>query len=506
MPQTRNADVAKLVDALDLGSSAFTGVGVRLPSSAQTTLGFDTPIAIGTRLRVFYFTLLNNFVLEITLDKNTGTEASLKISLKEGDYQPKVEKKIKEYSKKAEIKGFRKGKVPLTIIKNMYGKSILVEEINHMISHGLSDYIKDNKLNIIGDPLPDRSQMDTIDWDTQKDFEFDYNIGLVDDFTVDLSKKQKINRNKIKVDKKVIEETIANLKEQHRDMINPEVSEAGDAIYGSFTQVDGDLKANDVIETKDLDKKNAKQFIGIKKGDKISFDPHKTFSSDEQLAQVLGIEVDAAKAIEGEIEVEVININRKVAAEINQAFFDNIFGKDIVKEEKEFLTKVEESISKNYDKESDYLLERDIRDHFVAKTKMDTPNEFLREWLFISNEGKITKEQIEAEFDLYIAELKWSLIRNKILEGAKIEISNDEIRGKAVEALAEQFGGSSVMQQLGDKIDEFADSYLKANNGENYTTIHNQVATQKVYAHIIESVTVNIKKVSLDDFRKLAEK
>jgi len=444
--------------------------------------------------------------LEIALNKKDNNEASIKISLTESDYQPKVEKKVKEYSKKAEIKGFRKGKVPLTMIKNMYGKSILIEEINHIISHGLSDYIKDNKLNIIGEPLPDRSQIDTVDWDTQKDFEFDYNIGLVDDFEVDLSKKQKIAKHEIKVDKKVIDETIANLKEQYGDMINPEVSEAGDAIYGSFSQPEGDLEANGVIETKDLDKKNAKQFIGVKKGEKISFDPHKTFTSDEQLAQALGMEVDATKAIEGEIEVEVINVNRKVAAEINQAFFDKIFGKDLVKDEKEFLTKVEESISKNYAKESDYLLERDIRDHFIAKTKMDTPNEFLREWLFVSNEGKVTKEQIEAEFDLYITELKWSLIRNKISEGEKIEVSNDEIKAKAVEVLAEQFGGPSVIQQLGNKMDEFADSYLKANDGENHTTIYNQVATQKVYAHIIDSVTVNTKKVSLDDFRKLAEK
>ena len=444
--------------------------------------------------------------MEIALNKKENNEASIKINLTESDYQQKVEKKVKEYSKKAEIKGFRKGKVPLSMIKNMYGKSILVEEINHMISHGLSDYIKDNKLNIIGEPLPDRTQMNTIDWDTQKDFEFDYNLGLVDDFEVDLSKKQKITKHEIKVDKKIIDETIANLKEQYGDMTNPEVSEAGDTIYGSFTQTNGDLKANGVIETKDLDKKQAKQFIGLKKGDKISIDPHKTFSSDEQLAQVLGIEVDAAKAIEGEIDVEVINVNRKVAAEINQAFFDKIFGKDIVKDEQEFLAKVEESISKNYARESDYLLERDIRDHFVAKTKMDTPNEFLREWLFVSNEGKITKEQIEAEFDLYITELKWSLIRNKILEGAKIDISNDEIKVKAIEVLAEQFGGASVVQQLGDKMDEFADSYLKANDGENYTTIYNQVATQKVYTHIIDSVTVNTQKVSLDDFRKLAEK
>jgi trigger factor len=444
--------------------------------------------------------------LEITLNKKNTTEASITISLKPGDYQSKVEKKVKDYSKKAEIKGFRKGKVPMTMIKNMYGKSILVEEINHMISHGLSDYIKENKLNIIGEPLPNRDQTNVIDWDNQKDFDFEYNVGLVEDFEVDLSKKQKITKNEIKVDKKVIDETIANLKDQYGDMTNPEVSEEGDALYGSFSQTDGDLKSNGIVETRDLGKKDAKKFMGVKKGDKISFDPKKLLSSDEQIAQTLGIEANAVNDLSGEVEIEVINVNRKVAAEINQVFFDKIFGKDIVKDEKEFLEKVEESISKNYEKESGYLLERDIRDHFVSKVKMETPNEFLREWLFISNEGKITKEQIDSEFDLYISELKWSLIRNKIAEAGKVDVSNDEIKAKAIEVLAEQFGGPSVIQQLGDKMDEFADSYLKANDGEHYTTIYNQVAADKVYKYVIENVTINTKKVSLDDFRKQASK
>ncbi len=444
--------------------------------------------------------------MEITLNKKNTTEASINISLKQGDYQPKVDKKLKDYSKKAEIKGFRKGKVPLTMVKNMYGKSILVDEINHIISHELSDYIKENKLNIIGEPLPNRDQVNTIDWDTQKDFEFEYNIGLVEEFEVDLTQKHKITKNEIKVDKKVIDETVANLKEQYGNMTNPEVSEEGDALYGSFSQAESDLKSTGIIETKDLDKKDSKKFKGVKKGDKISFDPHKILSSDEQIAQTLGIEANAAKELTGEVEIEVINVNRKVAAEINQELFDKLFGKDVVKEEKDFLAKIEESISKNYEKESGYLLERDIRDYFVEKIKIETPNDFLRDWLFISNEGKVTKEQIDSEFDLYVSELKWSLIRNKIAEAGKVEVSNDEIKAKAIETLAEQFGGPSVVQQLGDKMDEFADSYLKANDGEHYTTIYNQVAADKVYTYVIENVTINSKKVSLDDFRKLASK
>lgn len=442
--------------------------------------------------------------MEITLNKKNTTEASINISLKEDDYQFKVEQKVKEYSKKAQIKGFRKGRVPVSMIKNMYGKSILVEEINHMISHGLSDYIKDNKLNIIGEPLPNKEKSSAIDWDNQKDFDFEFNIGLVEAFDIDISKKEKITKKEIKVDKKVIDETITNLKDQYGEMTNPEVSEEGDAIYGSFSQAQSDLKSTGIIEIKDLDKNDAKKFIGVKKGNKISFDPHKLLASDEQIAQVLGIEPKELKDIAGEVEIEVININRKVPAQINEVFFDKLFGKDIVKDEKSFLEKIEESISKNYEKESGHLLERDIRDHFVLKIKIETPNEFLKEWLFISNEGKISKDQIESEFDLYVSELKWSLIRNKIAETAKLEVSEKEIKAKAIEVLSEQFGGPSIIQQLGDKMDQFADSYLKANNGEHYSTIYNQVAADKVYKYVIENVTINTKKVSLEDFRKLA--
>lgn len=444
--------------------------------------------------------------MEITLNKKSSTEATIKISLKEADYQPKVEQKVKEYSKKADIKGFRKGHVPSGIIKNLYGKSILVDEINHMISHGLNDYIKDNKLNIIGEPLPNREQTKSIDWDTQSDFDFEYNIGLVDEFELDLTKKQKINKYEIKVDKKVIDETVTNLKEQYGDMTNPEVSEEGDSLYGSFTQAEAELTSNGVIELKELGKKEVKKFVDLKKGDKVSFDPHKVLSSEANVAQVLGIEVDKAKEIKGEVEFEVINVNRKTPAEINQAFFDKIFGKDAVKEEKEFMAKVEDSISKNYSRESEYLLERDIRDYFVEKVKINTPDEFLKEWLLISNEGKFSKEQIEAEFDLYLNELKWSMIRNKIADIAKIEVKNDEIKAKAIESLAEQFGGPAILEQLGDKMDEFADSYLKANNGENYSTVYNQVASAKVYQYVIDNVSINDKKVSLDEFRKLASK
>ena len=443
--------------------------------------------------------------MEIILDKKNSTEALIKVSLKQDDYQPKVDEKIKDYSKKADVKGFRKGKVPTSVIIKMYGKSILVDEINHLLYHSLDNYIKEEKLKIIGEPIPNKEAALTIDWDTQKDFEFEYQIGLVDDFNLDVSKKQKVTKYEIKVDAKIKKETVDNLKEQYGNMTNPEVCEDGDSIFGTYLSEEGEGEHTGVLDLKMLDKKDAKKFIGAKKDDEISFDIRKVLKEDSLIAQTLGVDVADVESISGNYKLVVKNINRKVDAEINQEFFDRIFGKDIVKSEEEFNKKIEESISSNYGKESDYLLERDIRDHLVEKTKIETPNEFLKDWLLTTNAGKLTAEQIDSEFELYLKDLKWSLIRNKVAEENKINVEQNDITEKTKLILADQFGGPAILDQLGDKMDEFVKTYLEGNEGQNYSNVVNQVLGDKVYAFVKENITLALKKVSLDEFKKLAQ-
>ena len=443
--------------------------------------------------------------MEIILDKKNSTEALIKVSLKQDDYQPKVDEKIKDYSRKADVKGFRKGKVPTSVIVKMYGKSILVDEINHLLYHSLDNYIKEEKLKIIGEPIPNKEAALTIDWDTQKDFEFEYLIGLVDDFTLDVSKKQKVTKYEIKVDAKIRKETVDNLKEQYGNMTNPEVCEDGDSIFGTYLPEEGEGEYKGVLELKMLDKKDAKKFIGAKQDDEISFDIRKILKTDSLISQTLGVELTDVESITGNYKLVVKNINRKVDAEINQEFFDRLFGKDIVKTEEEFNKKIEESITTNYGKESDYLLERDIRDHLVEKTKIETPNAFLKDWLLTTNADKLTEEQIDGEFDLYLKDLKWSLIRNKVAEDNKINVEQNDITEKTKLILADQFGGPAILDQLGDKMDEFVKTYLEGNEGQNYSNVVNQVLGDKVYAFVKENITLVLKRVSLDDFRKLAQ-
>jgi len=442
--------------------------------------------------------------LDITLDKKSSTEAFIKVKLKESDYQPNVEQKVKEYAKKANIKGFRPGKVPPGMIKKMYGKSIVVEEVNNILSKSLQDYIKENNIQLIGEPLPDMEKAQQIDWDNQKDFEFDYEIGLVDEFSYDLSKKQKVKSYQIELDKKTINETLDNVKKQFGDSTNPEESKEGDSFYGKLEQVDGELAKEGVLNWDDLNKKEHKNFKGIKPGTEIELDVQKAFKDHHVIAHLLDVGHEKAKELKGKFKFTVEKINRTEPAEMNQELFDKVFGKDAIKSEEEFIEKVKATIEENYNRETDYLLDRDIKDHFTEKVRIDIPEKFLKNWLLQSNEGKVTQEDIDKEFDQYVKQLKWDLIKNKIAEDAEIKVENDEVVDKAKTMILQQLGGQGMAEQMKDHLDTFADNYLKGENGQNYMKVFGEVRDEKILSHIKDSITITDKKVSADEFKKLA--
>ena len=457
-------------------------------------------------LRGFFYiglTHQNSTTLDIQLDKITKTEALIKIKVSETDYQPKVEEKIREYSRKATIKGFRPGKVPTGMIRKMYGKSILVDEVNHMLSHKVSDYIKDNKLEIIGEPLPNVEKALEIDWDQQKDFEFEYNVGLVDEFTVDLSKKVSVTSYTIKVDKKLINETIENLQNQFGEKSEPEVSAEGDSLYGTLKAEDGSREESLVIHTDKLSSKEIKNFTGVSKESIVSFDINKLFKEDSDLAIALGLTKDEAKKLKGKYTFEVKNISSTVKAEVNQELFDKTFGQDAVKSKDEFDQKIKETISENYQQETSMFLDRSVRNELIKNTKLELPDSFLKSWLLRTNEGQITPEDIEKEFSAYTKELKWSLIRNKVSKEQDLKIEHEDVMEEARKLIRRQLAGSGMGSQFESSIDMFVNNYLQGENGDNYMKVHNQVQTLKVMEHIKSQITVKEKEISLEDFREL---
>lgn len=445
--------------------------------------------------------------MEITLNKKNNTEGLIKIKVSEVDYQPKLEEKVREYSRKANIKGFRAGKVPHGVIKKMFGKSLLADEINHLLSHKLSEYIKENNLKIIGEPLPNHEKANAIDWETQKDFEFEYQIGLVDEFSYDLSSKVKIKSYPIEVDEKVIDETVQDLRKRFGKVDYPETSEVGDNLFGTLTPLEegGFKNESATIEIEKIAKKEKSKFTGLKKGDSITFDIQKVYDDQSLLAQLLDVSEDVAQKAKGNYTLEVTTVSRVEPATINEELFDRVFGKGIVTNESEFLSKIKETIGSNYKRESDYFLEHHIEDHFLNSTKINLPEDFLKNWLKATSEGKVTDEVLAKEFDSYTRNLKWDLIKNKIAEDAKINVEVEEVRARAKEVIVSQFGGAAFAEQLADKLDSITENYLSHENGQNFMRIYNQLRSDKILKHIRENVTVVDKKVSVEEFKKIVK-
>lgn len=407
------------------------------------------------------------------------------------------------------IKGFRQGKVPSGVVRKMYGKSILVEEVNHLLSHSVSEYIKEKKLNILGDPLPNQEKARLIDWETQKDFEFEFQVGLVENFAVDISSKVKVKSYTIEVDQKVMDETIEDVKRRFGNITYPEVSGEQDNLFGELT---GELtdpagtSKSCYLPIAKISKGEQKKFIGLKKDDTVTFDIQKLSKDALTISQAINVTEEEAKDATGTYTVKITNISHVEPAEMNQELFDKVFGKDVVKSEEELLNKIKETISENYQRETNHLLEHEIQHHLSDHTKVNMPDSFLKSWLKASGEGKITDEIIGKEFEDYKTGLKWDLIKNKVAEEHKIAVESGEVKSRAKQLIAQQFGGPAIAEQLGDRFDSIADNYLSGQDGkgENFMRLYNQIRMEKIMKVIKENITVQDKKVSLEEFKTLA--
>lgn len=436
--------------------------------------------------------------MEIALDKINETEALIKITLKQDDYQKSVDEKIKDYSKKANIKGFRPGKVPVGMIKKMYGTSILVDEINGLLSNKLMEHIQQSDLQVLAEPVPNTEKAAVIDWDNQKEFEFEYNIGFAEDFKVNIDKKLKLDQFKIDVNEEVINETIENVAKQFGEMTDAEKIDEGVSV-AAVLKIGEDFEKEVSVEVDKLEKSGIKALKGKAVDAEIKLKLDKDIS-ESYLSQIVGGE-DLGDAKEG---ILIIKEAKSVTpAELNEELFKKAFPNEEIESEEQFKNRVKEIISENYDRESEFFFNQKTREKLIENAKINLPDQFLKDWLVRTNEG-LTAETIESEYGMYADELKWSLIKTKVIKDQDMKIDPADIIEEAKKMIRMQFAGSGFSgEQFESSLDGFATNYLQGENGENYRKIHSQVETQKVYDFIKEKAEINEKTVGLEEFRKL---
>jgi trigger factor len=442
--------------------------------------------------------------MEITLEKHNNTSATLKIALHEPDYKPSVDKKLKEYKNKASIKGFRPGMVPMGMIQKMYGKSILIDEINHTLSHSLSDYIKENKLPIVGDPLPIIEE-ENIDFDVAKSFTFSYDLGLSGEFEVDFSKIKPVDSFQIKAGEKELEETLVNIKKQFAEQIHAEVVEDGDMIFGIFTL--GDWTEKSAIPMKVINDASKALFIGAKKGDTLSFDIQSVFIDQKSLSLATGKKETEVADLQGETQFLIEDITRDGDAELNQELFDKVLGVGKATDEKSFKEQVLTIIEGNYKRESEYLLRIDAEKAILDSIEIELPNEFLKKWLIEVNQGKFTEAEVDRDFDYVKKDLRWSLIKNKIAEIAEVKVDYADVLEKTKEMVRGQFG--MYDGGMDEVIEKVATNYLtdKTKDGENrFQEMFKRVFEDKIGDAIATKIPVNNKIIDVEQFKIITDK
>lgn len=447
--------------------------------------------------------------MNITKENTGDLNAVLSVNIVKEDYEERVNEVLKDYKKKANIKGFRPGKVPFGMIKKMYGLNVQVEEINKLVSEGINNYITEEKVDILGDPLPKIDEESGIDFETQEEFTFNFEVGLAPEFEIKLSAKNKLPYYEIKIDKKMRDDYLDNYKRKFGDYSTGEKVEEEDLLKANVAQLeeDGTVVENGIFaENSTLsvnvikDEKIKKEFIGKKVGDTIDIDINKAYPNDFEIAGILQMKKEEVGDIKGMFRISINEINRFTPAELNQQLFDKAFGEGVVKSEEEFISKLETEIAENLKKESEYKALIDARSLAIEKTAFDLPEDFLKRWLIQVNK-ELSEEEIEKDFDNFLKDLRWQLIRNKIARDKEVKIEEEDLMNEARNFTRMQFQQYGLYYAADEQIDNFAKEMLKRE--EDYKKIADKVVEEKVVAEIKEMVKIDIKKVSAEEFGKL---
>ncbi|GAB7088647.1 trigger factor [Marinifilum fragile] len=449
--------------------------------------------------------------MNITKTNIDDLNAVIKLQIVKEDYESRVNDVLKDYRKKANINGFRQGKVPMGVIKKMYGTPVLADEVNKLLSDELMKYIRENDLKILGEPLPNETEQKEINWEKDTDFEFAFDIALTPEYTLNLSKRDKMTFFKIAVDEKMIENGVEMHARRFGSNEPTEVVEEKELLKGNYAQVDAEGKlVEEGITSEDVaisleymaDEDAKKKFIGAKKGEVVVFNPAKAFANKTDLASMLSISKEEAENLDADFQFTITEITKFVNAELNQELFDKVFGEGTVSSEEEFKNRIKEDIEKQLVNDSDYKFLIDAKEKLVKKAKMELPEAFLKRWIIATNK-EMNEEQVEKDFANYVDEFKWQLIKNRLTEENELKVEQEEVMEFAKQQALMQFQQYGMMEVPEEYLTNYAQQMMQ--NQEEQRRIYERMIDNKIVEFLKDAIKIEEQEVSTEEFNKMFE-
>jgi trigger factor len=444
-------------------------------------------------------------MMNITKQDIDSLNAEIKINLTPADYEGRVNEAIKKVQRQASMPGFRPGKVPTGLIKKQYGTQIMVDEINKLLNDTIYKYIEENKLEILGNPLP--KDQTSVDFEKQKDFEFVYQVGLAPQFNVNLDSKNTFTFKTVKVDDELVEKYVKDVRRNYGKPVNPETAGEKDVVFVDINELDenGNIKAGGIYKSTSVSAERIKnekaksKILGVKKEDKIVVNVDELYETALDKSVSLGIDKEAAEQTHSDLQLTVKNIARLEDAELNQELFDKVYGEGKITSEEEFRNKIREELAVMFNADSERFLKTEVEKQLVEKLNLQLPDEFLKRWLMAVNEKPITQEELESDYSNYAKAMQWRLIENKIIKDNEIKVDAEEAKEEAKAFIRGEYARYGQVAQDED-VEKIAKDLLSKE--KEAQKIFENLYSKKVLDLIKQKCTLQTKELSYDEFFK----
>jgi len=436
--------------------------------------------------------------MKVTQENIDDLNAVLKIEVKKDNYKDKVEKILEDYRKKANIPGFRKGKVPMSLIRKQYEQSVVLDEVNSLLQEAINKHLTEEKLDVLGNPLPKYNE--SFSWD-KDNLEFEFELGLAPKFEVDLQPKKAITKYKIVADDKIIDEQINNIKKQYGTAQEEKKITEKSKVTGTFVNEEKDINNKSTFSMERVkDASLKKALLGKKVGDTVTLKTKNLFDDDHYMQHVLGVSHDDAHGLDVNVDFTVEAISSVKEAELNQELFDKLFGKDIVKTEEELRVKLKEIAEKQLEQQADQELLNAVTDTLIENTKFDLPKEFLQKWMVATSENPITPEQAKEQYEQSEKGLRYQLVEGKLIKDNDLQVTFDELKDHAKNYIKAQMAQYGNLNPSEEELEPIALKVLQ--NQEEAKKLQDQIISEKLLKFYKDNVKLKEKEVTYDDFVK----